>query len=170
MEFSEYLLETNLARIHQHTQGRNVGMITAHRGDKTPEENNKRNKELEHHIKKAGYGYVKVGGHYPEQHGDKTVHVKEKSYMVVGKHGDDKGDLKKFLTHHGAKHNQDSILHKAHDEDDAKLHYTNNTSSNKKGDVESVGKFSPQKAGDYHSSIRGGKKTFAFESVMIYGL
>ena len=38
--------ESSLSRVHAHTQGRNIGMITAHRGEFDASENKKRNKFL----------------------------------------------------------------------------------------------------------------------------
>lgn len=158
--------EASLGRVHQHTKDRNIGMITAHRGEFTAQENRGRNKELEGHIKKAGYGFVKVKGRYVENHGTADAkNVDEDSYLIVGKKGNDKGELKNFLLKHGAKYGQDSVLHKAAGESNAKLHGTREGGWPGKGETHDVGTFHPDRAGEFHTAMKGGKKTFAFESV-----
>ena len=135
--------ESSLSRVHAHTQGRNIGMITAHRGENSKEENEKRNGELEKKIRGAGYGFVKVKGRYIENHGTENARpVDEHSYLVVGNHGDDKGHLLHFLKKQGEHYGQDSILHKAHD----------------------VGKFHPNRAGEFHTVMKG-SRNFSFESI-----
>lgn len=162
--FKSLMNEASLSRVHTHTQGRNIGMITAHRGENTTEENNKNNAELESHIRKAGYGFVKVKGRYIENHGtDKAKAVDEKSYLVVGKKGDDKGQLLSFLKKHGQKHGQDSILHKAHDSEEAHLHGTREGGYPGMGEKASVGKWHPNRAPEFHTAMKG-NRTFAFES------
>ena len=165
--FKAIINEASIGRVYQHTQGRNIGMITAHRNENTAEENKQRNKELEHHIRKAGYGYVKVKGRYIENHG--TEHAKpvdEHSYLVVGKKGEDHGQLKSFLKKHGEHYGQDSVLHKAHNEEHAKLHGTREGGFPGKGKEHDVGTFHPNRASEFHTAMKGGKKTFAFESVI----
>lgn len=164
MSFATYLNEASLGRVYQHTQDRNIGMMTAHRGEYTADENKKRNQELEGHIRKAGYGFVKVKGRYIENHGTKDAKaVDEHSYLVVGKKGDDKGELLHFLKKHGHKYEQDSVLHKAHNEENAKLHGTREGGFPGKDKEHDVGKFHPGRAGEFHSVMKG--KTYAFESI-----
>lgn len=164
-QFMSEAASKSLSRIHQHAQGRNIGMISAHRGENTAQENKTRSKELEGHIRKAGYGFVKVKGRYIENHG--TPHaraVDEHSYLVIGKKGHDKGHLKGFLKKHGEKYGQDSVLHKAHDEEHAHLHGTREGGFPGKGKAHNVGKFHPNRAGEFHTKMKG-KRTFAFEEV-----
>jgi hypothetical protein len=164
--FKTLINEASLGRVYSHTKDRNIGMITAHRAENTAKENHDRNKELEDHIRKAGYGYIKVKGRYIENHGTpQAKHVDEHSFMVVGKKGDDKGELKSFLKKHGEKYNQDSILHKAHDETTAKLHGTREGGFPGKDKSHDVGTFHPNRAGEFHTAMKGNKKTFAFESI-----
>jgi hypothetical protein len=165
--YKEMLLETSLARVHQHTKDSNIGMITAHRGENTPEQNKAGNKELEKSIRDAGHGFAKVKGRYIENFGTPQAKaVDEHSYLVIGKRGDDSGELKNFLLQHGEKHGQDSILHKAHNEPTAKLHGTKEGGWPGKGEVADVGKWHPNRAGEFHS-VLGGKKTFSFESFQL---
>lgn len=168
--YKEILVESSLSRIHQHTQDRNIGMITAHRGENTPEQNKAANRELENNIKAAGHGYVKVKGRYLENHGTAQERpVDENSFLVIGKKGDDSGELKNFLLKHGEKHGQDSILHKGHDEPTAKLHGTKEGGWPGKGEEQDVGEFHPNRAGEFHTAMKG-KRTFAFEGFSIISI
>jgi hypothetical protein len=42
MSFKTMINESSLSRVHEHTQGRNIGMLTAHRGEYTSSENKQR--------------------------------------------------------------------------------------------------------------------------------
>jgi hypothetical protein len=162
--FKQQLNEINLGRVHQHTQNANIGMITAHRGEYDASENKSRNQELEGHIRKAGFGFVKVKGRYIENHGtDKANPVDEHSYLIIGKKGDDGGKLLSFLKKHGKKYEQDSILHKSHDSTSAQLHGTKEGGYPGMGKTQDVGKFHPSRAGEFHTVLRN-RKTFSFES------
>ncbi len=142
-----------LSRVAQHVHERNIGMITAHRGHLTADENKERNE----HVK----------GTYVENYGKENAKpVSEHSFLVIGKKGDDSGALKGFLKTHGAKYDQDSILHKAHNEEHAKLVGTNETGYPGKDKEESVGKFHPDKISEFYSKMKN--KTFTFESIEIY--
>lgn len=164
----EQLTEASLSRIVSHVSGRNIGLLSAHRGENSDEENRKNSAELKDAIRSAGYGHNVVHGVYTENKGtphEKTVH--EHSYLVIGDKGDDGGKLKKFLTQQGKKFKQDSVLHKAHNEENAHLIGTSDTSTwLKKGESHSVGKFHPSRSGEFHSALKNGK-TFTFESVEI---
>ena len=161
----QLIQEASLSRVYTHTKGRNIGMITAHRGEYTAEENKQRNSQLESDIRKHGLGFVKVKGRYIENHGTPNAKsVDEESYLVIGKHGHDNGHLKGFLQTHGEKYGQDSVLHKAHDEDDAKLIGTREGGYPGHEKEVSVGKWHPNRAGEFHTAMKGGK-TFAFESI-----
>jgi hypothetical protein len=162
--YSQILQESSLARVYQHTKDRNIGMISAHRGENTAEENKTNTKELEGHIKNAGYGYIKVKGRYIENHGTpQAKNVDEHSFLVMGKKGDDKGALKGFLKTHGEHYKQDSILHKAHNENTAKLHGTKEGGFPGKDQEHDVGVWHPNKTGEFHTKMKG-NRTFAFES------
>src|SRR5437763_3945395 len=92
------LEESGLSRLHTHLQNRNLGIISAHRGNLPADENVARNRELESHIRQAGYGFFHIDGHYTENKDTPEARpVKERAYMVVGKMGDDHGELKGFL-------------------------------------------------------------------------
>ena len=158
------LEESNLARLHDHLQSRNIGILTAHRGNLPADENVARNRQLETHIRQAGYGFVHVDGNYVEHYGTPQANkVSERAYLVIGKEGHDNGELKGFLKKHGAAYDQDSILHKAAGEKDAKLIGTSGRESAWPSHHEevSVGEWHPNRAGEFHSALHN-KKTFQF--------
>lgn len=158
----------SLARVHAHVQHREIGIISAHRGEHSAEENNRHHVELGHDIRKAGYGHIPIKGQYTENAG--TPHerkVSEHSYMVIGAKGKDSG-VKKFLTHHGEKYKQDSILHKPHDSTKASLHGTKEGAWPGKGEKHDLGEFHPNRASEFHSAMKGNHKTFTFEQYLFF--
>jgi hypothetical protein len=161
------LIEASLGRVLQHVHGANIGIISAERGEHSKETNDANHAQLGHDIRKHGFGYVPIKGNYIENHG--TPHekkVSERSYMVVGKRGDDSGRLKGFLTKHGEKYKQDSVLHKPHDSTAASLHGTKEGAWPGKGEKHDVGEFHPNRAGEFHSQMKN--RTFAFEQYLFY--
>jgi hypothetical protein len=154
--------EASLSRIHSHTQNRNVGIMSAFRGERTHQENEAAHRELGNKIRKAGFGHIKAhGGYYENKGTPEEKYVKEKSYIVVGKKGHDNGHLLGHLKKWGKEYNQDGIIHKNHDSEEATHHGL------KDGvDTFSAGKWHANRYGDYATHIRGGKKNFQFgESV-----
>jgi len=173
--FKTHLNESSLARIKQHVLNRNIGIITANRGESSAEENLTKNRNLEKDIRKAGHGFIHVKGRYIENRGtpkEKTVDS-EHSYIVVGNKGDDRGALRGFLLHHGQKYGQESTLYKPHNSTTAKFLHTKADPSKhiNVGDEEDIGHFHPEKIGDYHSSLLHKKKgsfSFAEDVVLEY--
>jgi hypothetical protein len=97
----------------KHESGLSSAMVSAHRGDLSQEENNKRHKDLKSQVNKSGHGYVEITGRYVEHDPEtgKKRQVTEKSLKI-----DAKGQGKK---HHtvlkglakalGKRYNQDSV-------------------------------------------------------------
>jgi hypothetical protein len=151
----------SLARVHQHTQNREIGIITAHRGNLSPSENHKRNHALKGDIHKAGYGHIPIRGSYIENKGTPDEKkVSEHSFMVIGHHAGKNTGMKKFLVKHGKKYDQEAVVHKPHDSPKAHLH---TTSGEHDGQSSELGTFHANKASDYHSAIKGKHKSFTFE-------
>ena len=161
--------ESSLSRVFAHTQNRNLGMMTAHRAGFTPEENVQRNRQLEHDIRNHGFGFTHVKGRYIENHGTPEARpVDEHSYLIHGKTGNDNGALKHFLMKHGEKYNQDSVLHKPHDSENAHLIGTSHGVFPGKGVEHPLGKWHPNRTGEFHSVMTGRHahgRTFTFESI-----
>jgi len=152
------LEESSLSRIHQHTQDRNIGMITSNRDGKSPEQSVADNRELEKSIKAAGHGYIHVKGRYIEGYGTPNAVTKdEHSYLVMGKKGNDNGELKSFLTKQGEKWDQDLVFHKPHDSKIGSLHGTSDRADAfpKKGVQHDVGEFHANRTGEFHSKLFG---------------
>jgi len=174
--FKRHLLDESarrsLSRIMSHLEGGNVGIISASLKDRSAAENNKHTNEMEKAIKSSGLAYFRRHGQYE---GPKGLE-KERSFVVLGKKGNDQGQLLNLLKTQGKLHGQHSILHKSYDKNDAELHFLQNDGTNKEGDTMSVGKFHPNHVNPYGHTVLskgGGKagktpaafKTFAFEEI-----
>ena len=160
--------ESSIGRMRYHATGSNVAIVTANRKDFNAETNLARNQELIKLIKKAGYGYIHVKGHYIEGYGTEQARpVEEHSFVVIGKRGNDNGKLLNDARSWGEHFGQDSIFYKKHDEDSANLYGTQVTGNSYPpyGHTMDLGRFHPNMAGDFHTELKN-TKTFAFsESV-----
>lgn len=178
--FQHYRLDESarrsLSRIMNHLEGGNVGIISASLKDRSPAENNRHTQEMEKAIKSSGLAFFRRHGQYEGPSGTE----REKSFVVLGNKGNDNGQLLNLLKSQGKLHGQHSILHKAHDTEEAYLHFLQNDGTNKEGDTMSVGKFHPNHINPYGHTVLakgGGKpgktpaahKTFAFEEIT-YGV
>jgi hypothetical protein len=148
----------------QHTQNSNVGIITAHRGTLDAATNKSRNSALAGDIRKAGYGFAHIRGRYIENYGKPDARpVDEHSFLVIGKKGNDSGNLKGTLKHLGKKYDQDSVLHKAHNEPHANLIGTKEGTFPGEGKEHNVGQFHANRFSEFHSMLKDNKKGFTFE-------
>ena len=163
LSFTGYLEEAakrSLSRMHGHLEsGKTVGFISAHRGDKSPEENNKRAKQLHADLKAKGYSPVPVKGEYVEDHEVKKMKVKEKTFMV---HHHDHKQIHRDVKELGGKHEQDSVLtvSKKHG---SNLHGTGKSTWIKKGEKMRVGSSkvsNVNKPADFGTRVGG--KSFQF--------
>jgi beta-glucosidase/6-phospho-beta-glucosidase/beta-galactosidase len=165
----QMLDEASLVRLWQHTQERNIGIITAYRGRYPVSENKKRNSQLQAEIRSAGFGFYKVEGRYIEGYGSEvSKDVKEQAFLVIGEKGNDNGKLKGILKKFGTKYDQDSILYKSFDgkgmligtqdkdEDGNAVEFPG------MGKEISVGDFKPMKVSQFYSRMKG--KPFVFEA------
>ncbi len=160
------LNEASLGRIYQHVVSnpkmKNWGVVTASRGEFTPAENKKRNKELENDLRKMGYGFVHVDGmwqecrkpdtEYKDCPPDMLVPTEEKSLFIPN-------ISKEHIQSLGKKYQQDSVLF-ADEETKAKGEAT--FIDSKSGESFNIGKFSPGKIAQGYSKLKGGK-VFTFE-------
>jgi len=162
------LTEASLSRVWKHFNNpdHSVAILTAFRGrhdyepDLTAREvyhkNVERNKQLASELKRLGYGYFFVDGHWIENQGtDHELAVKEDSIFVIGsnKNSAFAQDIHKL----GNMFNQDAVLVK--DNDGTRL-------INKDGSEYSLGEIHPGQMGDMYTRLRNNKKsnTFVFES------
>lgn len=120
-EFIAEAASRSLSRLHGHIEaGHMVGFLSAHRGNLSPAENNKRTKELKKSLKKHGYTPVPVKGEYIEDHNGEKKKVKEKTFMVHSGQTYASSLAKdpsaghaiflKNLKKHGEKYDQDTVL------------------------------------------------------------
>lgn len=166
----QYLDESSLSRIYNHTKGRALAIISADRTDRgvdTPKKNNiekyKLIDDLKDVQKKSGYGFIHGRGGYVEGHGtpDAKDATGERSFVVVGPNHDDGGKFLEHVKKLGQKYGQESILHKPHDSEDASWHYTDPTDA-RFGQSQSLGKFHQDNKAMYYTTISGQKKKFTF--------
>jgi|TARA_R100000458_G_C8277479_1_gene252995 hypothetical protein len=167
--FKNYIKEASKRSVSRqrahYEKGRSTAGISAYRGDRTPSENKKADKELKSKIKKSGHGYVKVHGTYPETHKDGTKKtMKEPSYIIHAK-GTSKKDhrrLKKFAKRAGKEAGQESVLmtSKKHG---SRLHGTKKKSWPGKGKSVKVGKMKAGRGGDYHTQMVQPKQKFSYQ-------
>lgn len=170
-KFKDFLIESNLARVWQHTVERNIGIISACRSIHPKSVNYAKSGELQREIRSAGFGFINVEGHYIEGYNSPEARdTKERSYIVIGIKGPDHGNLKGMLIKWGNKYHQDSILYKSFDSPDAFLIGTQD--KDEKGNsvwpgyrhAVNIGKWIPQKIAEFYSKMRNGK-TFVFQSI-----
>lgn len=170
-KFKDFLFESNLARVWQHTMERNVGIISACRSINTKDDNISKSRKLQSDIRSAGYGFINVEGHYIEGYTTPEARdTKEKSYIVIGDKDFDHGNLKGLLIRLGRKYKQDAILYKQFDSVEAVLIGTQNKDENGNtvwpgdGHVVNAGRWIPQRIGEFYSKLRNGK-TFIFKAI-----
>lgn len=168
--FLEFLTESSLSRIYSYVkEKRSFGALTAYRDAGNPkmrDVNIKNNQKLAAMIKNAGYGFFKVEGHYTEKDPEtgKDRPVTEHSFVVVSQEIGTDSTLKSLLIKWGKTFDQDSILFKDGESENAILIGTNNTGYPGIGVEVSMGKWKPNKLGEYYSKMKG-NKTFAFECI-----
>lgn len=159
--FNKYVNETSLSRVYAHFKDDPpIAIITAFRGDYSYKENVARNRKLAAEIKRAGYGYIFVDGHWVEDQGNNASDTSEDSIFVIG-NDDDNGKLKGFVRQWVKKYNQDAALFKDEKSTDVALMF-------KDGKIEAIGRFNPGRIAQAYTKLRGRTGgTFVFESASI---
>jgi len=165
--------QAQLARVEKRGHTGNLGIITAHRAEfeGTPHANDNRNADLAADIRKHGFGFVRVRGGSFENKGTSAERkiVGEKGFLLIGKKGDDSGNMQGFLKKHGEKYGQSSVLYKPHGSPNARLIGTSKAAHGPDyGQEHDVGSFHPNKVADFFSQITKGKKNFTYESFEFY--
>jgi len=83
---------SSLERVYNHTKNRSIGMVSAHRAERTPAENRKLHRQLFQEIRQARFGYIRVRGRYVENYGTPEARdLDEHSFLVVGDPHPDQG-------------------------------------------------------------------------------
>lgn len=157
-DFKNYLLnEISLSRVWQHANNEKIpfSIITAFRGEYTLKQNINRNKDLASKIKKEGYGYFYLDGHWIENEGQENeIDVAEKSIFIIGDENDN-GKLLGLVKKWNKEYNQDACIFKADNSKEVELIFQD-------GKREKVGQFKPNVVSQAYSKIKGGR-TFIFE-------
>lgn len=114
--FGEYISESSLSRIYQHfNSDREVGTMTAFRGEYTYKKNVERNRQLERKVRAAGFGFIWVDGAWVERKGTPEEKLEtEVSLFIVG---DEKTDeLRQYMIQWAREFDQDGVLYKPADQ------------------------------------------------------
>lgn len=138
---------------------RAFGIISAHDQNQQISTNLDRNFNLAKFADKEGFEYVWLEGHWSSQNG--TEH-EESSLFIIAKSGDNE-KLFNFLHKHAKAAGQEGFIFRNENDDIVTLNFTN-------GETKKVGKYQPNKLGDFYSRIAGGRhkgKTFIFASARL---
>lgn len=155
--------EASLNRAYQHVVEKKVpswGMMTAYRYANTRKENQQKNKELANDLRKLGYGFFKVEGHWQECQDSNLNYVdcpKEQLQDSVEESLFVPGITKEHADQLGKKYEQDAVIYGGKDTNgDAVLLFRN-------GGEQNIGSFRANKVEQAFSKIKG-NKTFVFKS------
>lgn len=163
--FKEFLNESSLSRIWDHTQSHQCGAISGYRNENTPAENKSNNRDIKAFLLTKGYGVTSIDGTYIENfNSPNEKEVKEPSFFIVDIK--DSGNLEKDLKTLGVKFDQDSVMIIPKGGKGAYLLGTSDRDDAfpSKGEKITVGsgKFG-KTSGEFLSKIRG--RNFAFENI-----
>ena len=145
-------------------KNRSVGIISAERGHLSPDQNATRTKSLLDDLNKTGHNVTRATGGFIENFGKPNAQdvTGEQSFIVSHpKTGNDNGSIERALSMLGQKYDQDSILFKPFNSDEASFLGTNTTGSPGLGKREGIGKMKMKK-GEFHTKLPDGR-CFSFE-------
>lgn len=167
------LHESSIGRIYQHSQESTIGIVTAYRGDNSPEVNASLNNKLQGAIRANGFGFIKLTGHYTENQGTSEARkVVEQSFLVISNKNDN-GKLKGFLRKVGFEFDQDAVIYKEPGKKAIIIGTTNGVTAKGEprqpglGNEFVIGDLKPNKIGDMYSKMKGNKGTFIFEGFVV---
>jgi len=151
--------EASLSRVWQHVESdRPFAILTAFRDEYTAEENQQRNISLAAQIKRAGYGYFYLDGHWIENEGTaEEVEVSEDSVFAIGNPKNHQ-KFSALIKNLGKQYDQEAVVIKANDE--ILVHWLTT------GGHEVLNNLSAGVLGSVYSKLRNNKKsnTFIFEN------
>ena len=153
--------EESMGRIYQHIvsnpKTKSWAVITASRGENTPAENARKNKELENDLRKMGLGFVHADGmwrecknrsiEYKDCPEELRVPSPEKVLFIPNIPKDKAVAL-------GKKYEQDSVLFA---DEETKAKGEANFIDSKSGEEFNLGKFTPGKIAQGYTKMKGGK-------------
>lgn len=155
--------ESSLSRVWQHANSeRPFALFTAFRDEVANDEvskrkiNQQRNVAAAAEIRKAGFGFFYVDGHWIENEGTPDeVEVAEDSIFAISDVNKEQ-EFVNLIVSLGKQYNQDAVLIKT----SKGVHLYNQAGK----PFAELGELSPGKAGDMYSKLRGNKGTFVFEA------
>ena len=101
--------ESGLSRLYKKMEDRNVGMISAHRGDKDYKQNRNNTLSLKAKLLSDGFDVTKIFGSYIENYGSENEQeVTEESFFVV--ETDKSPSVFEKLPQYGNLYDQDSVF------------------------------------------------------------
>jgi hypothetical protein len=157
------LAEASFGRVYEHTKNSSLVILSAHRGDRDPNDP-VRNKTLNHAahgelvdlVRQHGFGYTKVRGRTIENRDTPNERPVDEDFLMVTSSPQGHDRLIAMAKHLGRHFGWDSVLYKPHDDDNAYLLGTNKRGfvDPPFGETKVLGKFHPNKVGDYISMLR----------------
>jgi hypothetical protein len=154
--------EASLSRAYQHVVEKKTpswGMMTAYRYANTKKENDAKNKEMEKDLRKLGYGFFKVEGHWQECQDANLNYVdcpKEQLQDSIEQSLFVPGITKEHSLQLCKKYEQDAVVYGGKDtKGNANLLFKN-------GSTQDIGEFRTGKVEQAFSKIKG-NKTFVFK-------
>jgi hypothetical protein len=154
--------ETSLSRVYAHWKDRGFAILSADRGERTPQENKRWRKQLKKAIRADGFGFVPIDGFWYEDHGGKQVKVSERSFLVPNRGGEVEGieRLRDGVTRWGRldrSNPQESVILVSPGGPVEFIDPTNGRVSF------TLARFAPGKVADIYSGLRKRSGTFVFE-------
>lgn len=175
-ENDEFIKETSLSRIKSKSDSGPMAIISASRGEMSPDENKRRKTQLVQDIMDAGLpGPARVVGRYVYSEPDNetetetiSIPVKEDSLIVTPAEGMSPEEFEKILVSLGKKYNQESILIQSKAQGIGELIYTTGP---KVGVREPKGTIHFGRTGDSYTQVKDKKDkdkmhTFTYENIM----
>ena len=155
------MYEASLARVHDFTKNSSLLILSVFRSadERTPEENEAAHAELRDMVQEHGFGYgVPVRGRTIENRGQPNERTVDEKLLLVTAGSDPRTHerLIAMAKHLGRHFDQDAVLFKPHDDENAYLLGTTKRGfvDPPFGETKLVGKFHPNKVGDYIAMLR----------------
>jgi hypothetical protein len=154
------MYEASLERVYDCTKNSSLVILSAFRSadERTPEENEAAHAQMIKMVGEHGFGYSHIKVRYIENRGQPDERAVDEKSLLVSAGADPRTHerLIAMAKHLGRHFDQDSVLYKPHDDENAYL-----LGTTKRGFVDPpfgqtklVGKFHPNKVGDYMVMLR----------------
>ncbi|TPI65539.1 hypothetical protein FJ420_11720 [Mesorhizobium sp. B3-1-3] len=146
--------ESSLSRVWHHTHNSNIGLITAFQKAAATQENPERNSELAAAIR-GRFGYIKVRGRLVAENGvDTGKSIDDESFLLVG-NSDDSGNMLGFLRQQGQRFEQNCVLYKPHNNENAYILGTREGGFPRLRQKHKAGLWHPNRMAEYYPLLFG---------------